>query len=476
VAAEGGARGPGRAVVETAMNDLPSVLRVAVVGAGPSGFYAAESLLKQRPDAIVDLFDRLPAPFGLVRYGVAPDHQKIKSVTKVYDRLLADPRVRFRGNVDVGRDLSADDLRRHYHATVFTYGAASDRQLRVPGETLDGSLSATHFVGWYNGHPDFVDLNPRLDGPTALVVGVGNVAVDVTRILAKTPAELVDSDIADHALEALARSAVRDVVVIGRRGPAEAKWSTKELRDLGDLEDADVLVDPADLELTPESRAALDADPIARRNYETLLAFAAKPPRGASRRIHLRFLLSPVSLEPDASGTRVAAVVLEHNRLEAQPDGSVAAVGTGETERLDASLVFRSVGYRGEPLPEVPFDPGWAVVPNDRGHVLTARGGDPVPGWYVAGWIKRGPTGVIGTNKACAVETIATLLGDELPAIDPADARPEAVDALLAARGVHVVDADAWRRIDARELAAGAQLGRPRVKLVTRSDLLADLD
>jgi ferredoxin/flavodoxin---NADP+ reductase len=263
--------------------------------------------------------------------------------------------------------------------------------------------------------------------------------------------------------------------VIGRRGPAEAKWSTKELRDLGELEDADVLVDPAELELTPESRAALDADPIARRNYETLSAFAAKPPRGASRRIHLRFLLSPVSLEPDASGTRVEAVVLERNRLEPQADGSVAAVGTGETERLDATLVFRSVGYRGEPLPEVPFDAGWAVVPNDRGRVLTARGGDPVPGWYVAGWIKRGPTGVIGTNKACAVETVATLLGDELPAIDPGDARPEAVDALLAGRGVHVVDADAWRRIDARELAAGAEIGRPRVKLVTRSDLLADL-
>jgi ferredoxin/flavodoxin---NADP+ reductase len=474
VAAEAEARVPGRAVVETAM-DLPSALRVAVVGAGPSGFYAAESLLKQRPDAVVDLFDRLPAPFGLVRYGVAPDHQKIKSVTKVYDRLLADPRIRFRGNVEVGRDLSVDDLRRHCHATVFTYGAASDRQLRVPGETLDGCMSATHFVGWYNGHPDYVDLNPRLDGATALVVGVGNVAVDVTRILAKTRAELVDSDIADHALEALAHSAVRDVVVIGRRGPAEAKWSTKELRDLGELADADVLVDPADLELTDESRAALDADPIARRNYETLQAFAAKPPRGASRRIHLRFLLSPVSLEPDASGTRVSAVVLEHNRLETRPDGSVAAVGTGATERLDASLVFRSVGYQGEPLPEVPFDAGWAVVPNDRGRVLTARGGDPVPGWYVAGWIKRGPTGVIGTNKACAVETVATLLGDKLPAIDPADARPDAVDALLTARGVRVVDAEAWRRIDARELAAGALLGRPRVKLVTRSDLLADL-
>ena len=454
--------------------DFTSVLRVAVVGAGPSGFYAAEALLKQRPDTVVDLFDRLPAPFGLVRYGVAPDHLKIKSVTRVYDRLLTDPRVRFRGNVEIGRDLTADDLRRHYHATVFTYGAALDRQLGVPGEELDGSLSATHFVGWYNGHPDFVDLDPRLDGRTALVVGVGNVAVDVTRILAKTRTELLDSDIADHALEALARSAVRDVVVIGRRGPAEAKWSTKELRDLGELEDADVIVDPADLELTPESRAALEGDAIARRNYEVLEAFAAKPPRGASRRIFLRFLLSPVAIEPDASGTRVGEVVLERNRLEARPDGSVAAVGTGETERLDASVVFRSVGYRGEALPDVPFDSRWAVVPNDRGRVLSARDGEQGPGWYVAGWIKRGPTGVIGTNKACAAETVAALLDDVHPEIADLDARPEAIDALLAARGVRCVDADGWRRIDAREIAAGAAVGRPRVKLVTREALLSD--
>jgi len=453
--------------------DQPHALRVAVVGAGPSGFYAAEALLKQRPNAIVDLFDRLPAPFGLVRYGVAPDHLKIKSVTKVYERLLADPRVRYRGNVEVGRDLLADDLRRHYHATVFAYGAALDRQLGVPGEELDGSLSATHFVGWYNGHPDFVDLNPRLDGHTALVVGVGNVAVDVTRILAKTRDELVDSDIADHALEALATSDVRDVVVIGRRGPAEAKWSTKELRDLGELADADVIVDPADLEISDESRAAIANDMVARRNLEVMAELAARPPRGARRRVHLRFLLSPVAIEPDSSGDRVGAVMLERNRLVARPDGSLSASGTGVTERLEAQLVFRSVGYRGEPMPGLPFDERWGVVPNDHGRVLTERDGEPVPGWYVAGWIKRGPTGVIGTNKACAVETVNTLLGDELPTVAQADANPEAVDALLEKRGVRVVDADGWRRIDAAEAAAGAACGRPRVKLVTRDELLA---
>ena len=445
---------------------------MAVVGAGPSGFYAAESLLKQRPEAVIDLFDRLPAPFGLVRYGVAPDHQKIKSVTKVYDRVMADPRLRFRGNVEVGRDLTAEELRRHYHATVFTYGAALDRRLGIPGEDLDGSMSATDFVAWYNGHPDFADLNPRLDGHTALVVGVGNVAVDVTRVLAKTRSELAVSDIADQALAALAESRVRDVVVIGRRGPAEAKWSTKELRDLGDLEDADLVIDPADLAISDESRAAIADDPVARRNLEVLEELAARPLRGLNRRIHLRFLLSPIAIEADASGTRVRAVVLERNRLEVRADGSLSAKGTGITERLDAQLVFRSVGYRGQAMPGLPFDERWSVVPNDHGRVLTARDGETVAGWYVAGWIKRGPTGVIGTNKACAVETVTTLLSDELPEIDPADADPAAVDALLARRGVQVVDAEGWRRIDAAETAAGAAAGRPRVKLCTREALL----
>ncbi len=445
---------------------------MAVVGAGPSGFYAAESVLKQRPEAVIDLFDRLPAPFGLVRYGVAPDHQKIKSVTKVYDRVMADPRLRFLGNVEVGRDLTADDLRRHYHATVFTYGAALDRRLGIPGEDLDGSMSATDFVAWYNGHPDFADLDPRLDGHTALVVGVGNVAVDVTRVLAKTPAELAVSDIADQALSALAESRVRDVVVIGRRGPAEAKWSTKELRDLGELEDADLVIDPADLAISDESRAAIADDPVARRNLEVLEELAARPLRGLNRRIHLRFLLSPIAIEADASGNRVGAVVLERNRLEPRADGSLGAKGTGVTERLDAQLVFRSVGYRGQAMPGLPFDERWSVVPNERGRVLTARDGEPVPGWYVAGWIKRGPTGVIGTNKACAVETVSSLLADELPDIDPADADPAAVEALLAQRGVETVDAEGWRRIDAAETTAGAAAGRPRVKLCTREALL----
>lgn len=454
------------------MSDVPG-LRIAVVGAGPSGFYAAESILKQREDAVVDLYERLPAPFGLVRYGVAPDHQKIKSVTKVYDRLLADPRLRYRGNVEIGRDLSLEDLQRHYHATLFAYGAALDRQLGIPGEELEGSFSATDFVAWYNGHPDFTTLAPDLSTHTAVVVGVGNVAVDVTRVLAKTDAELASSDIAAAARAQLAQSQVRDVVVVARRGPAEAKWTTKELRDLGELEDADLVIDRRDLDISEASRAALELDSTAKRNFEVLCELAERPLRNLGRRIHLRFLRSPIALEADASGRRVARVVLEVNELRAKSDGSLSAAGTGATETLEAGLVFRSIGYRGAGLPGLPFDEGWSVVPSANGRVLKERGGEQVAGLYVAGWIKRGPTGVIGTNKACAVESVASLLSDALPSIEAAAADPAAIDALLRERGVRFIDAEGWRRIDAAELAAGAALGRPREKLTEWSSLMA---
>ncbi len=449
--------------------DLP--LRVAVVGAGPAGFYATEALLKQREDVRVDVIDRLPAPFGLVRYGVAPDHQKIKAVTRVFERLLDDPRVRFLGGVEVGRELSADDLARHYHATVLAYGAAGDRRLGIPGEDLFGSLSATDFVGWYNGHPDLTDLDPPLDRGWAYVVGVGNVAVDVARLLAKTPAELASSDIARHAAVALAGSQVTDIVVLGRRGPAEAKWTTKELREFGELEDADVVVDPAEMDVMLASRAAIADDKAALRNLEVLEGFASRPLAGKRRRVYLRFLRSPRAIEPDASGSRVGAIVLERNKLVERPNGVIGADGTGVSERLPASLVLRSVGYRGRGLPGFPFDERKAVVPNERGRVIGSDGAT-LPGVYVAGWIKRGPSGVIGTNKPDAVETAQSLLEDSIRPIDPDDARPEAVDALLQGRGVTVLDRDGWRRIDEVETTAGAAEGRPRVKLVTVQELL----
>ena len=445
--------------------------RVAVVGAGPSGFYATDALLKARDDILIDIFDRLPAPFGLVRYGVAPDHQKIKSVTAMYARTASDPRVRFLGNVEVGRDLTVDDLRHHYHATVFAYGAPGDRRLGIPGEDLIGSLPATDFVAWYNGHPDYEDVNPPLDGETAIVIGVGNVAVDVARILAKTADELAASDIADHALEALRASKVRDVVMVGRRSPAEAKFSTKELREFGELQNADIVVDPADLVLHPVSQERVAKGSAERRNLDVLQAFADRPAGDAERRLHLRFLYSPRALESDASGERVGAVVVERNRLELRQDGSLAAVGTGVTERWPAQLVLRSVGYHGSPLPGVPYDEARGIIPNSQGRVLDAPGGTHVAGWYTSGWIKRGPSGVIGTNKADAIETVERLLEDELPT--PADPRPEAVDALLARRGVDLIDFEQWRRIDRIELAAGQEHGRPRVKLISRVDMLA---
>lgn len=452
------------------MDHDSSSVRVAVIGAGPSGFYAAEALLRAREDVSIDLFDRLPAPFGLVRYGVAPDHQKIKSVTAMYDRTAHDPRVRFRGNVDVGRDITVEDLRRHYHAAIFAYGAPGDRRLGIPGEDLLGSLPATDFVAWYNGHPDYVDVAPPLDGATAVVVGVGNVAVDVARVLAKSVDELAVTDIADHALDALRGSKVREVIVLGRRGPAEAKFTTKELREFGELAEADPYVDPLDLDLPAASLAMLEQHAGAKRNVEVLREFAARTPRGARRRVAFRFLYSPRAIESDASGERVGAVVVERNRLEERADGSVAAVGTGVTERWPAQLVLRSVGYNGSALPGVPFDERRGIIPNREGRVLDAPGGAPVPGLYTAGWIKRGPSGVIGTNKADAMETVQALLSDTLPT--PADPRPEAIDALLRRHGVDVVDFDQWRRIDRLELTMGEQQGRPRVKLVSRAELL----
>ncbi len=446
-------------------------MRVAVVGAGPSGFYATDALLKAREDVLVDLLDRLPAPFGLVRYGVAPDHQKIKSVTALYARTASDPRVRFLGNVEVGRDLTVDDLRRHYHATVFAYGAPGDRRLGIPGEDLVGSLPATDFVAWYNGHPDYCDVDPPLDGETAVVIGVGNVAVDVARILAKSADELAASDIADHALAALRESKVRDVVMLGRRSPAEAKFTTKELREFGELENADVIVDPEDLVLARASQERIRENSTEQRNLEVMREFAERSPRPLERRLHLRFLYSPRAIESDAKGERVAALVVERNRIEEREDGSLAAVGTGATERWPAQLVLRSVGYHGSALAGVPFDERRGIIPNDHGRVLSAPGGERVPGWYTSGWIKRGPSGVIGTNKADAIETIARLLEDELPT--PIDPRPEAIDGLLARRGVDVIDFESWRRIDRIELAAGQEHGRPRVKLVSRAEMLA---
>lgn len=451
------------------MDSDANVTRIAVIGAGPAGFYATEALLKGLGDAVsVDLIERLPTPYGLVRFGVAPDHQKIKSVTRLYDRTLADPRVRYLGNVEFGKHLTIEDLRRHYHAVVVTVGSPTDRRLAIPGEDLLGSMSATEFVAWYNSHPDFRDLEVPLAAKTAVIIGVGNVAIDVTRVLAKTVAELGETDIADHALERLADSTVEDIVIVGRRGPAEAKFTTKELRELGELANADIFVREEELEVGEASLAAIAGDVNAMKNLEVLRDFAKQTPEGKPRRVHIRFLLSPLELRGNG---RVSSVLFGKNRLEERQGGGLAAVATGETEELPAELVFRSVGYQGTALAGIPFDERAGVIPNEAGRVLTARGGAPVPGLYVAGWIKRGPSGVIGTNKACAMETVASLLADELPV--PPEPSVEALDALLADRGARPFTAADWAKLDALETAAGTASGRPRVKLADVEAMLA---
>ena len=446
-------------------------LRVAIVGAGPSGFYAAEHLLKQDRPVAVDLFDRLPTPFGLVRGGVAPDHPKIKSVTRIYDKVAAHPAFRFFGNVTAGRDITAEELLRHYHAVVWSVGAEADRALDIPGESLPGSHTATEFVGWYNGHPDFQDRRFDLGQEAAAVVGVGNVAMDVTRILASDPDDLATTDIAAHALDALRASRVRTIYLLGRRGPAQAAFTNPELTELGELPLADVIVRPEDLELDAATKASLEATPDreAERNLKTLHSFLERGVMGRPRRIELLFSTSPVRIEGEA---RVERLVVGANRLEAGARG-VQAVPTGQEATLPVGLVFRSVGYRALPVAGVPFDERRAVIPNERGRV-TADGA-AVPGSYVAGWIKRGPSGVIGTNKPDAVETVAALLEDadaeRLPT--PADPDPGAVPALLEGRGVEVVTWRDWQALDAHESAAGAARGAPREKVTDTGEMLA---
>jgi ferredoxin--NADP+ reductase len=455
------------------MTDTPA-LRVAIIGSGPSGFYAAEHLRAQHPAIEIDLYDRLPSPYGLVRDGVAPDHQKIKAVTRVFDRIAADPAIRFLGNVTVGKDLTREDLRRHYHAVIYAVGAHADRSLGIPGEELPGSHAATDFVAWYNGHPYYTDRRFDLSAEQAAVIGVGNVAIDVVRILASTPEELETTDIAPHALEALRGSRVRDIWMIGRRGPVQAAFTNPELRELDELVDADVVVRPEEITLDPASEAALAGaeERTAERNLETLRAFAARPRKGTRRTIHLRFLCSPVEITGPG---RVERLVIGRNRLVPDSSGELRAEPTGETETLDVGLVFRSVGYLGTGVPGLPLDSRKGVIPNDRGRVV--ENGAPVPGEYVTGWIKRGPSGVIGTNKPDAAESADLLLEDfeagRLTA--PAEPGRAAVDRCLAGRGIRVVTWADWRRLDQLERARGVTLGRPRVKFVRLSEMLAAL-
>ena len=454
-------------------------LRVAIIGAGPTGFYVADHLLRKPGVTVeVDMFDRLPTPYGLVRLGVAPDHQKIKFVTNAFDKVAACPGFRFFGGVDFGKHVTLADLKAHYHQIVYCTGAQTDRRMGIPGEDLAGSHPATEFVAWYNGHPDYRDCVFDLSQESVAVVGVGNVAVDVVRILCRTPEELATTDIADYALEALKKSRVKEVYLLGRRGPAQAAFTNPEIRELGELPDADISADPAEVELDPLSRAAVERsqDRATAKKVEILREYAQRPAAGRSRRLVLRFLVSPVELIGDDAG-RVAAMRLVRNELYATSTGALQPRATDRFETIPVGLVFRSVGYRGVPLASVPFNESWGVILNDKGRVLDPGTKQPLVGEYTAGWIKRGPTGVIGTNKPDAAETVECMFEDlALGAVlEPAHPEAAAANALVRQRQPSFVSYADWLKLDAIEMAQGRAQSRPRVKLTSVEKMLAAL-
>jgi len=450
-------------------------LRVAIVGSGPAGFYAAEHLLKPEEVAVeVDMFDRLPTPFGLVRAGVAPDHPKIKSVIRVYEKTAAREGFRFFGNVHVGSAVSVPELAERYHAVVYAYGTPTDRQLGIPGEDLPGSHPATEFVAWYNAHPDFAESSFDLDCARAVIIGNGNVAADVARMLALPRAELEGTDTADHAIERLAGSAIEEIVVLGRRGPAQAAFTNPEVRELGELTDADIVIDADDVELDEVSREQLDSDevePTNKRNVEIFSEFAQREPEDKPKRLVMKFLRSPVEIQGDGKVERLIAGV---NELYRDDDGAVRARDTGKREVIECGLVLRSIGYRGIGLGGTPFDERRGLIPNEGGRVIDPdAGGEQLPGHYAVGWIKRGPSGVIGTNKKDAGETIENLFTDlergAVPERAPVD---PPIEELVADRCPDAISYAGWSAIDRAEVAAGEPHGRPRVKFCTVAEMI----
>ena len=444
-------------------------LRVAIVGSGPAGFYAAEHLLKHEDfTAEVDMFDRLPTPYGLVRAGVAPDHPKIKSVIRVYEKTAARPEFRFFGNVDVGTDITVPELQERYHAVVFAYGTSVDKHLGIPGEDLPGSHSATEFVNWYNAHPDFADREYDLSCERVVVIGNGNVAADVTRMLALPREELEVTDTAEHAIDPIADCGVKEILVLGRRGPAQAAFTNPEVRELGEMAEADIVIYPDEMELDELSQRWLDsddADITARKNVEIFTEFSQREPEGKKKRIVMRFLSSPIEIQGDG---KVERIVVGRNELQ-ERDGRISAVDTGERETIECGMVLRSIGYKGVPIEGAPFDEDRGVIPNDGGRVKDA------PGLYATGWIKRGPSGVIGTNKKDGQETVDTLFQDleagGIPDAPMAGDR-EATEALLNERKPDHVTFEGWQAIDAAEVERGKPLGRPRVKFVAVDEMV----
>lgn len=461
------------------LNDLgteANPVRVGIVGAGPAGFYAADFLLRsQQPAVQVDMYDSLPTPFGLVRSGVAPDHQKIKSVTRAFDRVARKPGFRFFGNVTLGEHVRASELTDFYHALIYATGAQTDRDLAIPGIDLRNSHAATEFVAWYNGHPDFAERRFDLSQENAAVIGMGNVAIDVARILAHAHARLVETDIADHALAALAQSRVRNIYILGRRGPAQAAFTVPEAKELRELEACDTVAQADEARLDPLSQAYADEaqDASLRTKLDVIRSMAEARPLTRPKRLTIRFLVSPTELIGDDSG-RVVKMRLERNELYADASGQLRSRATGQTEELDVGLVFRSIGYYGVPLPEVPFRTDWGIIPNKDGRIVDPDTQRQIEGHYVTGWIKRGPSGVIGTNRPDAKETVALLLDDVMAGrhLHPVRRQPHQAQAFVAERQPRAVTYEDWLRLDALETEQGARQGRPRVKFTSRTAML----
>ncbi len=438
-------------------------MRVAIIGSGPAGFYAAEALLKRAGTPVdVDVFDRLPTPYGLVRGGVAPDHQKIKAVVRVFASTAARPTFRFLGNVQLGRDVSVEELRRHYHQIVYATGNESDRRLGIPGEGIAGCTPAAVFVGWYNGHPDYRNARIDLSVSRVAVVGNGNVAVDVARILMRSRAELERTDIAAHALDSLRNSQVREVFLLGRRGPEQAAFSPSELKELGSMEAADPIVDPGEL------AGCADAD----GNMKILRSFASRQPREGAKKLHLRFLLSPTEVVADAAG-KVAGLALEKNRLEPRPDGTLAARGTGEVEVLEVGMVVPAIGFAAERIAGVPFDEKARIIANEDGRVVDPALRRVIPDEYVVGWARSGPQGLIGEHKRASAQVVEHMIADGAGLEARVLPRRNAIDALLRERGVQLVSFDDWKRLDDVEVARGERRGAPRDKIVDVEAMLA---
>ncbi len=449
---------------------MTETLRAAIIGAGPSGFYAAGQLLaSDEPQFAVDLYDRLPTPYGLVRSGVAPDHPKIKSVTKAYDKTSQHERFRFFGHVELGSDVTRQQLLDHYHVVCYTIGTSTDKRLGIPGEELNGSHAATEFVAWYNGHPDHCGLEVDLQAKQVVVVGAGNVAIDVARMLALAPSELEITDTADHAIDVLRSSGVEEITILARRGPLQAAFTNPELLEMGELERGDVEVVGVELDEL-SAVALLDADKTRRRNVEILQGYAARPKTGKAITVRFRFLASPIELLGDENG-HVRAVKIENNEIVAREDGSLGARGTATFEEIPAQLVFRSIGYRGQPVAGIPFDEQRGLILNAAGRVTDADGAQQL-GEYVSGWIKRGPSGVIGTNKKDSQDTVDKIFEDA--GAGRLNKPPEDdIDALIANNCADAVTWDGWQAINAIETAVGegSSPARPRVKLTEWSAL-----